>query len=246
MASREPGSGQHDEQARPQDESTAHEWHRRDAGSVGDAHAQPDTDLAGATSAQRKVHFADCNQVFCVEKLSFCDLRGDTRDLQGTGDDPDWWSVGSARSRKLAEFAESFMLRKSFGRWHVFVCEGQTSESNAAHREGEPEPAGVPCAAAERRARRDDASPAAECARCPTNRSAGSAALAQPYYLAALGSSPPLPTSLSFRAFEFAATRVLSDDEEWSEEWSDWESSSVSESSSVRQSLDLVAVDPRS
>jgi len=191
-------------------------------------------------SARRRVHFAESNLVFCVEKFGFSDLRGDTRDLHGRGDDPDWWSIGSARSRKLAEFAESFTLRKTFGFWHSAVF-----ESAAAHRHSELENGGAEHAAAERRVHEGVAGVAVTSSVDPHIRSSNlsmvaAATLSQPYYLSgSLGSSPPLPNSLSFQAFEFAATRVCSDDEEWSEEWSDWDS----ETSSVRQSLDLVAAD---
>ena len=87
----------------------------------------PSHDSATGRSAQAgrpcRVQFAQAAEVFDVERLAFSDLRGDTRDVTGTGNDPDWWSMGAARSRRLAEFADTFWLRKGFCIWSFATAE---------------------------------------------------------------------------------------------------------------------------
>jgi hypothetical protein len=86
----------------------------------------------GAESCRPRVSFSDFNQVFDVAKLSFRDLRGDTRDLSSTCEDPDWCSLGLARSHKLAAFAEAFILRKSFALWYSSGLPSVSSDARAA------------------------------------------------------------------------------------------------------------------
>jgi hypothetical protein len=86
----------------------------------------------GAERCRPRVSFSDVNQVFDVAKLSFRDLRGDTRDLSSTCEDPDWCSLGLARSHKLAAFAETFILRKSFARWYSSGLPCGSSDAHAA------------------------------------------------------------------------------------------------------------------
>jgi len=62
-----------------------------------------------------KVRFTLEDQVFVVEKLPFDALRGDLR--QPNGPDPDWYSLGMARHRRLSEFAENFVAIKALQAW---------------------------------------------------------------------------------------------------------------------------------
>ena len=93
----------------------------------------------GGERCRPRVSFSDVNQVFDVAKLSFRDLRGDTRDLSSTCDDPDWCSLGLARSHKLAAFAEAFILRKSFAVWYSSGLPCGSSDAHAAAGCGEEE-----------------------------------------------------------------------------------------------------------
>jgi hypothetical protein len=83
--------------------------------------------MAKSTCAVRKVKFEESlNQVFCVEKLTWSDLRGDVRDLTTSCSDPDWCSIGIARANKLCQFAESFILQKAWCMWIAVMDESST------------------------------------------------------------------------------------------------------------------------
>ena len=71
------------------------------------------------------MHFCEgANEVFCVEKFSFSELRGNTRDLEGA--DADFCTVGLVRAGKLADFRERFYLRK------LLLALGRNAKSNKA------------------------------------------------------------------------------------------------------------------
>ena len=64
------------------------------------------------------MHFdEDTNQVFIVERFSFDELRGNTRDLCGV--DADFCTAGMVRAARLAEFQERFAVRKALLAWHA-------------------------------------------------------------------------------------------------------------------------------
>lgn len=91
---------------------------------------------ASAASPVRKVQFSDDLEIFDVEKLYFCDLRGNTRDLSETCSDPDWCSIGVARANKLVAFAEGFLLRKYLCTWWAateFSVDFSQNGDNAQH-----------------------------------------------------------------------------------------------------------------
>ena len=71
-----------------------------------------------ATRPKLNVGFdEDANQVFSVQRLTFNELRGNTRDLSGV--DADFCTIALARTYRLAEFQERFSVRKLFLAWHA-------------------------------------------------------------------------------------------------------------------------------
>ncbi len=238
-------------------------------------------------SPVRKVSFSDSDEVFDVVKLGFRDLRGDTRDLSSTCEDPDWCSLGLARSHKLAAFAETFFLRKMFCVWDAggwprsgVAAPGAPPTRGAAACETEDGSASSSCervsssdgdSATGARAGGARTSVRARGARGCAGRRGGAGrggrgggggggianaappsidtdndspqsspphAPAVPYYLLAsynppspfLPALPPSPSMLPV-----LAARCISDDEDT---WSDWDSNSISDCSSMRNSLD--------
>jgi hypothetical protein len=230
----------------------------------------------------RKVSFSDSDEVFDVVKLGFRDLRGDTRDLSSTCEDPDWCSLGLARSHKLAAFAETFILRKSFCVWDAgggphseVAARGAPPSRGAAGCEIEDGSASSSCervsssdgdsatgtraggartsasvrargrgaragAGRGRGAGRGNAAPPSVDTDTDSPHSSPQHAPATPYYLLAAYNPPSpflpaLPPSPSMLPVPVLAGRCISDDEDT---WSDWDSNSISDCSSMRNSLD--------
>lgn len=211
--------------------------------------------ISHSSSPIRKVQFSDDLEIFDVERLYFCDLRGNTRDLSETCSDPDWCSIGVARANKLVAFAEEFLLRKYLCTWWTatdFPQEFSQKGDNAQYNRGTStdstddsatHEAHQVCQAVHEQpngAANGAGRAAVQASRAPSNLSVRVPpdTVAMPYYLTSPLHSdtspflPNFPNILDMPTFP----RCSSNDDD--DEWSDWDS--TSDCSSVRQSAEFV------
>lgn len=75
-----------------------------------------------------KVRFTLDDTIFKVDRLTFGMLRGDVRHPEGS--DPDYCSIGQCRHSRLSQFAEVFLIAKTFRAWSTH-CAGLSSPTRA-------------------------------------------------------------------------------------------------------------------